>query len=133
MVLAKISGSVKKLLGDDGRFQDDLIGRMKNHLAVRASSSVILQNVLKSLMGSFEAGVSSFKQRPHLRRHQGLGETVEGAFIFDLAQIQGTGRVEVNDPSVGGEGANTGLPNRVFKSNKPHRMVGSSAALDSQH
>src|ERR1700730_9315796 len=73
MVLAEVTCGVKKLLGDDRRLQANCVGRIIDGLPARAGRSAVLQHVVKSFTGSFQAGVATSEQSAHVGRYQCVG------------------------------------------------------------
>ena len=89
VVLAKIARRMKKLLRDDGSLELDVTERIDQRLAARTSDARAVPremgHVVKSFMCSVKAGVPSAKQRPHVRRDQGIGHAVKNGFALDIA------------------------------------------------
>ncbi len=127
MVLAKVARRMKKLLRNDGRLQPCVAERIDQRLAARTvglgAARSEVDHVVESFMCSVKAGVPSAKQRPHVRRDQGIRHAVENGFALNIAKVQRASNMEINDLMVADERANARLTRGVFKTHKFHRSL----------
>src|SRR5260370_33553465 len=134
VVLAKIARRMKKLRRDDGSLEVDVTERIEQRLAARNSDARAVPremgHVVKSFMCSVKAGVPFAKQRPHVRRDQGIGNAVINGLALDIAQVQRASNMEINDLMVADQRANARLTRGVFKSDKSHRNLPAGECSD---
>ena len=84
------------------------------------SCAVVAQRVVEGFARGFEAGVAALEQSEHVGRDQGVGEALEGAFVFDVSQVERAGGVQVDEAGVVGHGANAAALRGIFKGDKSH-------------
>src|ERR1700733_9026481 len=120
VVLPKVASSVKKLAGNDWRLEFDVGSGVKDGLASRTGRAVIAQRVVKRFVRRFEAGVATFEQGKHVRGHQCVGKALEGAFVFDVSQIERASGMQVDKAAVVSHGTDAGALSWIFKSNESH-------------
>src|SRR5450631_98612 len=130
MVLAKIPRRVKKLLRNNGCLQLYLAQRVKQHFAARTDDVGAARSEMNDVVETFprrlQTSVSAAEQRPHVGRDQGISHAVENRFALDIAQVECTSRVQVNNLMVANQRANARLPRTIFKSQKFHRSLPAS-------
>ena len=81
---------------------------------------VVAQRVVERFVRSFQTGVTALEESEHVGRDQGVGEALEGAFVFDVSQVEGAGGVQVDDAGIVRSGANAAALYGIFEGHESH-------------
>src|SRR5581483_5604706 len=104
VVFAEVAGSVKKLFRDDWRAKAHILEIVEHGLAARTGCfGSLVNSVIKCFVCRFQAGISTSEQSTHVRRDERIRQSVECALTLHIAQVEGTGRVEIYDTAVIGD------------------------------
>lgn len=98
MVLPKIARRVEEFLGNDRRSQSDSGKIVKERFTVATGCLIpALQREVQCIASSGEAGVSAFKERPHVGRNESIRQAIKRSFALVVAQMQSASRIEIDN------------------------------------
>src|SRR5258708_2863048 len=121
VVLPKIARRVKEFLGDDRRLQPHILSRIEHRLASHSEQrACLIEHVVKPLACSLQARVASLEQVAHVRWHNRITEPGACFHTFYVAQVEHASGIQVHDSTVGSDGADAALANRILEANQSH-------------
>jgi hypothetical protein len=124
MMLAKVAGSVKKLLGDNRGLDASVCAMVEEQFVVHADIRLLRGDVVNGSPSGVEAAISALEQQTHVRPDASVGIALVRSIALLLAKEQLMRGIQVDNATVRRKRANSLVSGLGQKCDKSHEILG---------
>jgi hypothetical protein len=124
MMLAKVAGSVKKLLRDNRSFDANVSALVENRLVVHADGRFLRGDIVEGSPSGVKTAISAVEQQTHVRRAASVAAEPIGSIAFFVSKEQLIRSIQVNNATIRRKRANALARGLGQKCDKSHEIPG---------
>jgi hypothetical protein len=123
MMLAKVAGSVKKLLGKYWGPDADLCALVEDRLVVYAGIRLLCGDIVEGSPSGVKTAISAVEQQTHVRRDASVAAEPIGSIAFFVSKEQLIRGIQVNNATIRRKRANALVRGPGQKCHKSHEVL----------